>query len=410
VISRLGARDPTAATGIKSMSDARITEVSHVRALDGIRAFAILGVLAVHAGVPGFDSGWLGVDLFFALSGFLITTLLLDEWSSTGKVMLKNFWVRRFLRLMPAYYLYVIGITIAMWCLPWSVLSTNGSWTPLRYTAALWSYLMNYPPAGGVWNGQIATVHLWSLAVEEQYYVFWPLFLLLLLKNPKLLGPVSWGLFAVVLASFTLFADDEQRVTLLYTRGISLFLASAVAISSHRSRATTKWHKFTGGRANVFLTASLLVSLPAFAVPSLHLATEQQVRSLLPVLIPVYVSAIARLWYGSVDGVWQFVLTNRALVYVGKVSYGIYLYHEVTRVFTWWLTESLLHGLPRFWAYGIRLMLYVALSVAIASASFRFYERRFLALKNRFRGDRSLAENAQRGPLLLPGQSANLDR
>jgi peptidoglycan/LPS O-acetylase OafA/YrhL len=381
--------------GAESVSDARIAVMPHVRALDGIRAFAILGVLAVHAGVPGFESGWLGVDLFFALSGFLITTLLLNEWSSTGTVMLKNFWVRRFLRLMPAYYLYVIGITLAIWCLPWSVLSTNGSWTPLRYTGALWLYLMNYPPMGGIWNGQITTVHLWSLAVEEQYYVFWPVFLLLLLKHPKLLVPASWGLFAAVLAYFTLFANDEQRSALLYTRGISLFLASAVAISAHRSRAATKWHEFTGGRANAFLTASLLVSVPAFVAASLHLLTEQQIRLLLPVLIPIYVGAIARLWHGSVDGAWQFVLTHPVLVYLGKVSYGIYLYHEVTRVFTWWLTEPLLRGLPRFLAYGTRLALYITLSVAIAAASFRFYERRFLALKNRFRADRATAENAQ---------------
>jgi peptidoglycan/LPS O-acetylase OafA/YrhL len=391
----IGGWVPIVATGTKSESDARITGVPHVRALDGIRAFAILGVLAVHAGVPGFESGWLGVDLFFALSGFLITTLLLNEWSSTGTVLLKNFWVRRFLRLMPAYYLYVIGITIAIWCLPWSVLSTNGTWTPLRYTVALWSYLMNYPPMGGIWNGQIATVHLWSLAVEEQYYVFWPLFLLLLLKNPKLLVPVSWGLFVTVLAYFALFANDEQRAALLYTRGLSLFLASAVAISSHRSRETTKWHKLTAGRANAFLTASLLVSVPAFVAPSLHLLTEPQVRLLLPVLVPIYVGAIARLWYGSVDGVWQFVLTHPVLVYVGKVSYGIYLYHEVVRIFTWWLTEPLLQGLPRFLAYGTRLTLYMALSVAIASASFRFYERRFLALKDRFRAERAVAEKDQ---------------
>jgi peptidoglycan/LPS O-acetylase OafA/YrhL len=383
--------EPTDTAGTKSVSDARITEVPHVPALDGIRAFAILGVLAVHAGVPGFQSGWLGVDLFFALSGFLITTLLLNEWSSTGTVRLKNFWIRRFLRLMPAYYLYVTGITIAIWCLPWSVLSTNGSWTPLGYTAALWSYLMNYPPYGGIWNGQITTVHLWSLAVEEQYYVFWPVFLLLLLKNPKILVPVSWGLFATVLAYFIFIANDEQRVVLLYARGLSLFLASAVAISVHRSRAASKWQKLTVGRANAFLTASVLVSVPAFVAPSLHLLTEQQIRLLLPVLVPIYVCAIARLWYGSVDGVWQFVLTHPVLVYIGKVSYGIYLYHEVARILTWWLTEPLLEGFPRFLAYGTRLTLYMTLSVAIASVSFRFYERRFLALKNRFRGDRAIA-------------------
>jgi peptidoglycan/LPS O-acetylase OafA/YrhL len=378
------------ATDNSGVTISRAPAVPHVRALDGIRAFAILLVLAVHAGVPGFDSGWLGVDLFFALSGFLITTLLLNEWSSTGTVLLKNFWARRFLRLMPAYYLYVIGITIAMWCLPWSVLSTHAGWTPLGYTAALWTYLMNYPPAGGIWNGQIATVHLWSLAVEEQYYVFWPVFLLFLLKRPKFLVPVAWSLFAAVLTYFLLFATDER---LLYTRGISLFLASAVAITLQRGSSATRWRTFAGKRANALLTASVLVSLPAFAAGSFHLLTVPQVQLLLPVLLPVYIAAISRLWYGSVDGVWRFILTHPVLVYIGKVSYGIYLYHEVTRLFTWWITDQWLQGLPRFLAYGTRLALYLGLSVAVASASFELYERRFLLLKNRFRGDRSESKN-----------------
>jgi peptidoglycan/LPS O-acetylase OafA/YrhL len=377
------------ATDNSGVAVSRAPDLHHVGALDGIRAFAILLVLAVHAGIPGFDSGWLGVDLFFALSGFLITTLLLKEWSSTGTVILKNFWIRRFLRLMPAYYLYVIGITIAMWCLPWSVLSTHGGWSPLRYTVALWTYLMNYPPAGGIWNGQITTVHLWSLAVEEQYYVFWPIFLLYLLKRPKYLVPVSWGLFAAVLGYFLLFGTDER---LLYTRGISLFLASAVAITLQRGSAASRWHAFARQRANSFLTASVLVSLPAFAAASFHLLTVPQIQLMLPVLLPVYVGAIARLWYGSVDGVWRFLLTHPVLVYIGKVSYGIYLYHEVTRLFTWWITDSWLQGLPRSLAYGTRLALYFALSVGVASVSFWFYERRFLLLKNRFRSDRAAAK------------------
>jgi peptidoglycan/LPS O-acetylase OafA/YrhL len=363
-----------------------VTDIRQVPALDGIRAFAITGVLAVHAGVPGCRSGWLGVDLFFALSGFLITTLLLNERSRTGTVALKNFWIRRFLRLMPAYYLYVIGITLAIWCWPGSVVSNHGGWSPQGFTLALWFYLMNYLPMGGIWNGQEVTIHLWSLAVEEQYYLFWPLLLWLLLKFPRFMLPVSWALFAAVLAYFGFCASDEERNVTLYARGISLFLASAVAATLHWCRQQGNWPRLLPQRANGLLTAALVLSLLGSVLATLQPLTEDQSRRfLLPVLIIFYVAAIARLWYGSVDGVWKFVLTQPALVYVGKVSYGIYLYHEVVRVFTWWATEPLLAGSSRFLAYGTRLALYVLLCVAVAGLSFQFYERAFLVLKDRFR-------------------------
>src|SRR4051794_35863169 len=83
----------------------------HVASLDGLRALAVLGVMGVNAGLPGAWLGWLGVDLFFVLSGFLITTLLLKEFAKTGRINLPKFWGRRALRLMPAYWLYVGSIT-----------------------------------------------------------------------------------------------------------------------------------------------------------------------------------------------------------------------------------------------------------------------------------------------------------
>jgi len=82
----------------------------YIPAIDGLRALAIIAVLCVHAGVPGFSLGWLGVDLFFVLSGFLITTLLLTEKIKKGKVNLLKFMGRRILRLFPAYYLYILFI------------------------------------------------------------------------------------------------------------------------------------------------------------------------------------------------------------------------------------------------------------------------------------------------------------
>lgn len=359
----------------------------HRPVLDSVRAIAIGGVLTVHAGVPGFKAGWLGVDLFFALSGFLITTLLLQEKEASGDIRLGKFWARRFLRLMPAYYLYAAGVTLAFWLWPGSVRHEHGGWSPLEYTLALWFYLMNYPPLGGIWNGQESTVHLWSLALEEQYYLLWPLALAALLRRPRWLLPFAWCLFAAVLAYFLFFASDFERTVRLYGRGFSLFLASALALTLFcRQRA--------GRGLPAWLPAPARLLPPVAGVSALVLAVswlgwldEPLVRLFfLPGTVALYVLLVASLWYRPLeDGPWKTLLTWPPLVYVGRISYGIYLYHQAARLFIWHTTAELLAGWPAVAAYGLRLGLYLLLAVAVASLSFEMIERSFLKLGNRFR-------------------------
>lgn len=359
---------------------------AHVRTLDGVRAFAIAGVLGVHAGVPGFQAGWLGVDLFFALSGFLITTLLLGEQARTGSISLKHFWARRFLRLLPAYYLYALGITLAMWLWSGSVRQEHGGWSPGEFTAALWLHAMNFAPLGGIWNGQAATIHLWSLAVEEQYYLFWPLVLWALLSRPGWLLPAAALLSAAVLGVFLFAADDVERTYMLYARGFSLFLASAVAVALHRRLAAgadpARWLPAPGRIA----LAAAIATAAAFAVSALKLLPEAAVRlAFLPGLAGLYVLLVASLWYRPAGGALSAVLANPAMVWIGRVSYGIYLYHEAVRLFVWWATSDLVAGWRPMAAYGLRLGCYLALSVAVASLSYLTFERFFLARKARFR-------------------------
>lgn len=365
--------------------DAPAPVIRHVSSLDALRAFAIAPVLAVHAGVPGFKSGALGVDLFFVLSGFLITRLLLGEWDERAALSLKNFWIRRLLRLMPAYYLYALGITAAIWLWPGSIRAYHGSWSPSGLTLALWCYAMNYVPKGGIWNGQDVIVHLWSLAVEEQYYLFWPIVLWGLLQVRRLLLPVTWMLVAAVATYFMFCATEQARDVMLYGRGMSLFLASAVAITLYDSGSAAILQRLLRFSPDRLLTAALLGSVLACALGESWLTEGQLRHFLLPELLVLYVAAVARLWYGPPVGRWKRVLSHPALVYIGKISYGIYLYHEVVRVFTWWATGPLLSGAPRLLAYGIRLTFYISLSIALAAASFKWYEQRFLALRRRFR-------------------------
>src|SRR5262249_18583510 len=136
------------------------------------------------------------VDLFFVLSGFLITTLLLREHQRFGRIGLRLFWGRRFLRLMPIYLLYVTGITIAMFAGPASSLTIHEGWTPAMFAGSLWIYLFNLLPQGGIWTGQYLTRHLWSLSVEEQFYFVWPVILCWLLT--RWIGLFAWTLVAVV--------------------------------------------------------------------------------------------------------------------------------------------------------------------------------------------------------------------
>ena len=353
--------------------------------MDAIRSFAILPVLGVHAGVPGFSAGWLGVDLFFCMSGFLITTLLIDESNRTGNINLKNFLVRRFLRLMPAYYLYIAGITVAIWLWRGSVRTNHGGWTPVEFTLSLWTYFVNFAPKGGIWNGQGVTVHLWSLAVEEQYYIFWPVCLWALLRVPRAMLPSAWLLFAAVFAYFLLLASNQQRDTMLFARGFSLFFSSAAAATLSSSRFQIAMSSLRAGTANVWLNMSFIFTALAFLASEFRCFSESQLRLyVLPFLVFIYVVSIARLWYTSVGGLWGYVLSRPGLIYFGKVSYGVYLYHEAIRTATWACTNWLTGVGPRPVIFVLRCFIYVSVSIAAASLSYEMYEKRFLVLKSKF--------------------------
>jgi len=121
--------------------------------------------------------GGLGVDLFFVLSGFLITTLLVQEAKKTERVSLPRFWARRALRrLMPAYWLYAGFITFSIYVMHWGWMKPEyGGWTPAGFVASIWLYFINYLPMGGLWEHQELVVHFWTLAIEEQFYFLWPI-------------------------------------------------------------------------------------------------------------------------------------------------------------------------------------------------------------------------------------------
>jgi peptidoglycan/LPS O-acetylase OafA/YrhL len=368
--------------------------VSHRTALDGLRAFAIIGVMLVHAGAPGFRSGWVGVDLFFVLSGFLITTLLAMESSASGTIAYAPFMVRRALRLMPAYFVYAAFITLLLWAWPGSVRSENGGWDAAGFTAALWTYTINFVPQGGIWNGQDLTVHLWSLAVEQQYYLVWPLVILALHSRAAVLRAVAVVLAVATTATFVLSPDSLYKNDMLYTRGFSLVVASALALWVFHRPGLVRHRVFNRG---VDVLGALLLLGLAAAPYALGWPESRMHEVFIPLLVPVFGFWIARLWHLGGEGRWRRLLQARSLVYIGKISYGVYLYHEAVRMSVWYVMKPWMIHWPASIGFVVRMAVYFAASFALAAVSYEFFEKKFLRLAGRFRPARAKTERVEDG-------------
>jgi peptidoglycan/LPS O-acetylase OafA/YrhL len=351
-----------------------------VDSLDGMRTLAVLAVMMVHSGFPGAELGWLGVDVFFVLSGFLITTLLCVEHRRNGTISLPKFWGRRFLRLMPAYFIYVATLTVWMVLRPKELSSASG-WSPGGYIASLWGYCVNYFPKVGIWSHQYLTVHLWSLAVEEQFYFVWPFvaYFALRIRRPWVVG---WIVVAAVLVRRA-FATSSEMGELLSTRGIGIVLGCATAMTL-ATGTRPRWLR--SARLRSFTVILTLSTIAVLAILHRHGAlSEGEIKAeYVPLLATLFVAIVAMLWYGPEDRLTSF-LSSRTMVFLGQISYGLYLYHVAAQLVVWNILTPGLASLNKYVKYGIRFSLYVGLTILIASASHRFVERRFLALKRRVR-------------------------
>ncbi|WP_344505770.1 acyltransferase family protein [Dactylosporangium maewongense] len=297
-------------------------------ALDGVRAVALCAVLLVH-GMPGLlPGGFLGVDLFFVLSGFLITSLLLREAETTGRISLGGFWLRRARRLLPALLLMVAFVLLtARWLLP------AQDPAPLRTDAvAALTYWANWRMAdrGGDYFTETAAAsplqHTWSLAIEEQFYLLWPLLLILALRLPRRrlvigIGALLGAAASAVAAASLPATDGTDGTDRLYfgtdTRACAPLIGCALAAALPVLTRHTTLRRCAAAAGVPVICAGLAAAhgdspwlfhggLALFAVAAAAVVGE---------LAAAPSSPAARL------------LSGRAMVLLGRVSYGAYLWH-----------------------------------------------------------------------------------
>ena len=344
----------------------------HVPELDGLRGIAILCVLIHHQLTPFLlKGGFLGVDLFFVLSGFLITGLLLAEFDKTKSVSLKNFYVRRLLRLGPALTLYLAGCLLVNY-------HTNAIPFTRQLKLVLFAvgYATNWRMALGWDTALDPTAIIWSLSIEEQFYLIWPIlcfgFLFLRIRRRYIAATLILTIIAIVGHRYNLLTAGSDLTRLYYgsdTRADAL-LAGCLAALIPVGRIGTKTRRVLSVAA-LFAVGCLIYSMMAlgFSDRLLYQGGFTVIALLCALLVfvsayyPPKILAIAFRWL--------------PLRWLGRISYGLYLWHWLIVANTSFYTLGKLEPWAR-----------LTLAILVAAASFYLVERPFNKLKRHF-GTRS---------------------
>jgi peptidoglycan/LPS O-acetylase OafA/YrhL len=328
--------------GRTSDGRAQFVPLGHVPALDGLRGVAIILVLGYHSGLV--HGGWLGVDLFFVLSGFLITSLLLGERAGTGTISLRSFYRRRACRLFPALYAMIavfVGVVLVAG-------STAGRHASLVSALLGLTYTMNIHDmtAAGGGSPDPTLNHLWSLAVEEQFYIVWAPLLLLLVS--RFVQPRKLLVFVIGGAAIAAFAGLSGWIT--YWDALLAGCAAGVLFT----------HRLVSRVTKVLWALALVIALQLALFRPEDPATNALVITLFALLCAILILATAtepRSWLAR-------ALSFQPLRFVGRISYGLYIWHPLLFVLVGWRW-----GVPAAFATAI--------------VSYRLVEQPFLRRKSR---------------------------
>ena len=346
--------------------------------LDGLRALAVIAVIAFHEQLSAFPGGFLGVDVFFVLSGYLITDLLVAQWNRHGHLALRGFWARRARRLLPALGVLLVAVTAATAVIEPAQMTAlrDALLAAVTYSSNWWqalahhSYFAQFGPPPPL-------QHLWSLAIEEQFYLLWPLLLIVILKtcqSGRLRAALAWlGAALSALAMVLVYVPGADPSRVYYgtdTHASALFIGSALALTwpLRRMQALSR----DGARVP---DAIGLAGIAVLAWAMGHFAGTDRVLYPAGLLVAALAAGGVVLAAAS-PGLISWALGGSVLRWIGIRSYGIYLWH--------WPVIALAGAafprqLPAHWIW----LPEAALSVGLAAASWRWVEEPII--RNGFR-------------------------
>lgn len=361
------------------------SSTGYIPELDGLRAIAILAVMFYHFEV--FSAGWMGVQLFFVLSGYLITKGLASEKKQVGQFggYIKLFYIKRALRIFPIYFLYV-ACFLAYHYFTHKVAIANGAAVPLiTYTVNIYGLFPNTVNMDGFG-------YLWSLSAEEQFYLVWPF--IVFFSSEAILRRILYAImFLTPLWRLGMYwfainngVQADSAGTMVYITTLSQFDAFAIGafvvyITNVQQLATSHLRKLVFGGIALFI---LIGQVNLFLVNGTLLKdmTTLGYRVTLPYNYQyVWGYTVINLFAGFI--IFMIVkyqsaipiLTNKALVYIGRISYGMYIFHVPVIL----ALDGLKHkGLP---LNLVRLVLFFSITIALAHLSYYYFELYFLKKK-----------------------------
>ncbi len=344
--------------------------------LDGLRAIAVLGVFFFHLQFPWALGGYLGVETFILISGYLITSLLLEDFRANGRINLKRFWLRRIRRLWPALYLLLLGVSALGYTLsPQSFQRLREDVPAAILYSTNWLYIIREIPYFERYGSPPLLQHLWSLAIEEQFYLFWPLLLWASLRLWKVwkgqLPTKGWLLFPLVLAGISALwmgriMQATGDITRAYygtdARAFGFLLGGALAVVWPLARPVNLGQR---GKGAVVVAGGI----GAGGLLWLYISAHQFTSWLYPwafLLTDLFTALLIIAAIGS-KGVWGRIFGYPILRWIGTRSYAIYLWH-------WPLIALFRPGAECRWPQWLCALGHLALTGLLAEWSYQMVE------------------------------------
>jgi peptidoglycan/LPS O-acetylase OafA/YrhL len=372
----------------RSLTHADYLAMRRFPALDGLRAIAALMVVAFHFGGPrwSFLSGWIGVHVFFALSGFLITTLSLREEDRRGRLSLGNFYLRRIFRILPVYFV-VLVMYVGTYGLRGEY-HVSGIATNLKYYL---TFMGEFVPIGYAQFAQS-----WTLGIEQKFYLLWPLLAFVVCAGSfrKRIG-LSVSILLLLLLSLIPATDNHNGIGVQY---IALITGALVAIVLHNPK---------GFRLLAWLTKPVVSAVGGLVFIAIHLAVQPvflwlsngrvSVNTTYLIVISCYAVPAALLIPTLLGpGLSRWLLSQRPLVFIGERSYAVYLVQGIAG-------QAVISTIPRLQSYQPWQWLGVAaVALIIADLLYRTVEQPMIRVGRRIIERRKAAELARAEPPPAP--------